>query len=689
MKKPELTTAPQTEPTDEAARWRIPLWIHCLLLVLAAVAVGLGFLQEPGFGDDLTYWSFAFDLHEQGLKAWQIHSFHDLRWPVWGVCWLLQKVFGFGLASYYGVPIIYMTGGALLSFTFARKLTRSLATAWIAALAFLLHPLLDTVCYRPMPDLSEGVWGGAVMLAWWSTMRAQSRARTMLFAALTGTAIFILESNRITGSFIVPVVVLATAIYFRHRFGWLLAAGAVCLSLYCVEAYFYHQQFGDWLHDLHANMGNKGAKGTSAIALWQLPVRFFVVLWKGNPIAPVYSALAIIGLLGAAAGTRLLKLTKSGGENILPIASDEEPKLLGKILLLWLGVLYLEYSGVPQGFEGGWNPLIRDAVRFLCGLLVPLSVFTALGVATVLNACSSVPRFRRFHQKPVLRAALALVALLALIAATSREHFDLGYAPKMRHYMAGLPAQTKVFTHSDMRAIAFLIDSQKAESFQWQTPNSILLANETNEATAATCDQFWYAHKLVWLTSRKLLEKKKIPAKLQLASYFEEPQKNWRLTRLLTRDNTPDLVFQRRRKPSDPAPRIFSAAAPELASLIPALPAQWTKATGALNQISWQIPESFRGQYARIEIEATSEQVEAFALKLRFQKGNRVQADYLLKPYLQHLPSKSFFAFEIPADADQCLIQARIGKDVKAIKIDDFKLLLQAPPTDAPRAAGL
>src|SRR3954470_16671961 len=119
---------------------------HYLLLVLLALAVGVAFLEGPGFGDDLTYWSFAFDLHERGLQAWQRHSFHDLRWPVWGVCWVLQGLFGFGPLSYYGVPLIYLAAGAGLSFTFARRLTGSERVAWAGAIGFLFHPLLDSIC---------------------------------------------------------------------------------------------------------------------------------------------------------------------------------------------------------------------------------------------------------------------------------------------------------------------------------------------------------------------------------------------------------------------------------------------------------------------------------------------------------------------------------------------------------------
>ncbi|RYD61190.1 MAG: hypothetical protein EOP84_36055, partial [Verrucomicrobiaceae bacterium] len=130
---------------------------HLLGVVLLATLVWAIFLREPGLGDDFTYWSFAFELHERGVKeAWSQYSFHNLRWPVWGVSWLLQAIFGAGLFAYYGVPLIYLSAGALLAFTFGRLITGSLGLSWAAAIAFLFHPLLDTVAHRPMPDLSEG-----------------------------------------------------------------------------------------------------------------------------------------------------------------------------------------------------------------------------------------------------------------------------------------------------------------------------------------------------------------------------------------------------------------------------------------------------------------------------------------------------------------------------------------------------
>ena len=198
-----------------AISWRL----HLLLLLFVAAFVAVLFLQEPGFGDDFTYWNFSFRLHERGLSAWLRGSFHDLRWPVWFPCWLIQAALGPGLLSYYGEPILYLIGGAALAFTFGRLITGSAPIAWACGLAFLFHPLLDTVSYRPMPDLSEGVWGAATVLCWWRLMQSRRAGASLLWAALTGACIYIAESNRITGAFIVPVLVLCTWLYARQRFG--------------------------------------------------------------------------------------------------------------------------------------------------------------------------------------------------------------------------------------------------------------------------------------------------------------------------------------------------------------------------------------------------------------------------------------------------------------------------------------
>ena len=190
---------------------------HFYLLALLAFGVGVFFLQEPGFGDDLTYWSFGFDLHERGLRAWQRHSFHDLRWPVWGVCWALQGLLGFGIASFYGEPIFYLIAGSLIGFAFGKKLLGTPAAGWACGIAFLFQPLLDSVSFRPMPDLSEGVIGAAVMLAWWALMTTELANLGVLYAVLVGVGVYVGESNRLTGVFIVPVLVVCTLLFFRRR----------------------------------------------------------------------------------------------------------------------------------------------------------------------------------------------------------------------------------------------------------------------------------------------------------------------------------------------------------------------------------------------------------------------------------------------------------------------------------------
>ncbi len=81
-------------------------------------------------------------------------GFHALRWPIWGVCWLLQFLVN-GPASYYGVPLLY------LAFSLAREIFGSTAAGRIAALLLIFHPILDPSVTRPMPDLPEGVWSTA------------------------------------------------------------------------------------------------------------------------------------------------------------------------------------------------------------------------------------------------------------------------------------------------------------------------------------------------------------------------------------------------------------------------------------------------------------------------------------------------------------------------------------------------
>src|SRR5260221_3664222 len=462
---------------------------HLLALAAVAVVVGLLFLQEPGFGDDLTYWSFTFDLHERGLAAWQKFSFHDLRWPVWGVCWVLQSIAGFGLTSFYGEPLLYLAAGAMLGFAFGKKITGSVAAAWACGIAFLFHPMLDSVCFRPMPDLSEGVLGAAIMLAWWTLMNATSRGGAWLSAAALGGAIFVIEANRVTGMLIVPLLILCTLLFFPRRFGWLVAAGTVSGVLYAAECFFYKKLFGDWLHDLTANAGNKAAKGTEFPNPWMTPFRFLDTLWWGNRLAPVYCSLAAIGVVPA---------WRRHGR-------------LGRVIVVWFFGLYLLIACAPQSVWP-WRPLVRDADRFLCALVMPMSALAVLGlwlvgefVATAALTARAAEKLASLVRGNPARIAAGALAIAALTLATSRDHFKMGFVPKMRRYLDALPDGTRVFTHSAMRELVFLVDAKAAGRFSWTAPAEIMERHARLEAEAAGGTEVWDRRKTGLLKTRKAL----------------------------------------------------------------------------------------------------------------------------------------------------------------------------------------
>jgi hypothetical protein len=633
---------------------------HLLALAAITFAVGLLFLRQPGFGDDLTYWSFAFDLHERGLIAWQRFSFHDLRWPVWGVCWLLQSIFGFGLTSYYGEPLLYLAGGAALGFAFGKKVTGSVAVAWASGLAFLFHPLLDTVCFRPMPDLAEGVWGAAIMLAWWALMNAGSRRHALLSAAAMGASIFIIEANRVTGIFIVPVVILCTLLFFPRRFGWIVVAGLFSAVLYAGECFFYHRLFHDWLHDLTANAGNKGAKGTEFPNPWSMPFRFFDSLWKGNRLAPSYCILAATGLWTA--------WRRHG--------------VLGRVIVVWFTELYLLYSCAPQSLVP-YRPLVRDADRFLAALVVPLSVLAVLGLWLLgerfaVVAGRGAGKLAALGRHPRGQVLVGAIALAVLTLASSRDHFDIGFVPAMRRYLDALPDGTKVFSHKAMREIVFLVDAKSARRFAWTAPNEIMNRTAQLEAQAAGCTEFWYARKLVWLNTRKALEKQSIEDQPPLGTYLDTPERDWVLTGLFAKGDNPDLIFYRRRPPDSPPAQILGPDAPEWQGLLPPFPAHLRHTDGAI-QREWHIPASLKGRLARIEFTAASPHVEALTIRLRLLSadGRKQHTEYLLKPYLYPGGGKEFFTLSIPADAEICRLQFKIGKGGKEVHFTGFRAVVE------------
>jgi len=328
-----------------------------------------------------------------------------------------------------------------------------------------------------------------------------------------------------------------------------------------------------------------------------------------------------------------------------------------------------------------WQPMLREADRFLCGLVVPFSLLAVAGLWAVVSSrvitkayAAVTTRLGRPGIQPPAWA-LILLAIAVLATTTTRTHFDLGFVPEFRRYLEELPPGTKVFTHESMRALTFLTNASVARRIQWTAPNSIMQQDRALEAQAAQCDEFWYARKLVWLNTRKQLERGEMRRQPPLPSYFDRPEQAWTLKRLLAKGDTPDLIFYRRRSPDAPAPIILNAQSPEFANLIPPLPAQWQKGQKTIVEVDWPVPESLRGRLVRLEIEAASESVEGFHARLQFDHERK--EEYILKPYLHAESGKEFFVLGIPADAVGCHVVLRFGANSKPVTFFSFRAVLE------------
>ncbi len=617
-------------------------------------------------GDDLTYWTFAYDLHDIGLKAFNVGSFHDLRWPVWGVSWILQGCGLQGISAYTGVAVIYLMAGAACAFTFGRLIFRSLPLAWAAGLAFVMCPIIDTECHRPMPDLSEGVWGGATLLAWWGLMHAKTRRSSLGWAVLTGLGVYITESNRLTGVFIVPVLLLATLLFARRRFWWLVAAGGWSVVFYACEGAFYYSLFHDWLHNLHANMTGAGDKGVEHFVALTSPIRFLYVFYKVGNLAPLYSFLAVIGLISLAVRRWWPR------QDPIPPSSDVAVPA-GPLMALWFGVLYFEYSCAPQSIHP-YLPVIRDASRFLGGLAMPFSILAVIGLRTLLIVpWRWAARGRWAPAYPIIAGAAGLAALIAL---TSRPFFNLGYLKYMSAYVRRVPPGTRVLTHHMMRALAIMSDPSAAKRIVWWAPPEIMNKELMEEHVAAVYDEFWYMHKVVWTGNRKRMEKKRYIKQPPLASYFANPDEHWALAHIIIKDAAPDLVFYRRRTPAMPAPVTLTAASPEFGNLIPTPPAVWSAGQPRSAKLDWAIPPDLRGKCVRLDPLASSDEVEGAFISFRFSPA---KGELLWKPYLYPEPGHDFFLLAIPQGAEHCAIRIRFSKSGKLTTLADFSATVSTP----------
>jgi len=631
---------------------------HLLLLSLLALLTGVIFLDEPKFGDDFTYWFHAFTLHERGFDGWAKNSFHQIRWPVWGICWVFQGILGPGLISYYAPPYIYLIGGSILSFLIGNRLFTKKAAGWACGIAFLFHPLIDSLVARPMPDIAEGIYGACAVLLWWQMMHTQSKRVIVLFAACAGLFMFVAEENRFTGFFLVPLLGCLTLAFFPRYWKRLLITYAVLGLLVAGQMLFYKWLFNDWLHFIHVNMGAKGRKGTESAAIWSLPFRFLDTMSKGGPIAPVYAACAVFGLWFA--------WVKHG--------------LFGRVVVVWFVLMFLAYSCAPQQLWP-YRPMLRDADRFLAGLAVPYGCIAICGLYGILSflATRGFRILEKIGRRPVLTGCIAFIVLVGVSAAPigDRGLFTLSYVNPFRAYMAALPDGTTVFTHTHMRGLAHLVDEKNARRIQWAGEKWILESKPELEKAAAASDEFWYIRKLA-----VLLQAKEITAGASkqhpLGSYFDTPERDWQLVQVLAKDDTPDIVMYRRRKPESPAPLIVGADAPLFKNLLPAMPYRWKQGdTQEIVFTEWTLPDALKGKLVRLEMEGSSDEREALRVQLTLFVNGKRQPPYLLKPNFHPKGGKEFVAMPIPANADKCELKIYFNKKADWIEITNVRLIAE------------
>lgn len=626
-------------------------WLTAAVLFLAALVVSLLYQHPPRLGDDIEYWGLAMDLHQGVPGAWKSDSFHDLRWPVWGVCWLLQIPFGFGAWGYYLEPVVYLGGGAILVFFLAAKIGMKPVLRWAAAVVFLFHPLLDPSLSRPMPDLSEGFWVAMSFFLWLHLVEAKSGKAKLALSVLTGLALAVAQANRITGVFAVPVLVVATLALYPRQIGWLVLCG-MCMGVFVtIEAAIYHQLTGDWLHALHANMGAKGRKGTEEIALWQLPFRFLPLVWR-LPQDILFSTFTCLGLI--LASTRL-------GRG-------------GKALALYAVVYYLTYSCALQEISPP-RPLVRDGERFLASSAYPFSVLAACGLSMAALILIRVPGARRvveFLRKHPAGAVAGLAILLGVIS--DRGHAEENYLPQIRAYLETIPDGTRVYSHDILRYVASMANPGKTAKIDWTLDSNILNPGPEGLKKAEGSEQIWLVRKHAWVRNRKRSEMGRSDQLGQLAPYLTPPMAGWEVAETVAKGDVPDFLFLKRTEQGD-----GMRAETFGGELLPGtLPLTWEEKTGKREKTqTMAVPEALRGREIFLWLKYASDKTEPVRIRIEFfakPKGKLLQS-LLLKPYFFPEASPDFFAFEIPKDATVMTISTRIARSTEWIRLDDWKAL--------------
>jgi hypothetical protein len=645
------STSPSQDTTDtpEEVWWQnksVRLWIGLLGAGIMGALLGLCFLQEPGLGDDLDYWSLARRLNDGEVTKWNT-GFHDLRWPVWGVIWLLQKIFGAGLASYYGEPLFYLGMGSAVVWLLARMLFGSDRMAWGSSLVFAMHPMLDPAIVRPMPDLSEGCWSAFSVLALVGMSRSSNRIQYLGWSVAMGIALWIGYANRITGLFIVPILGLLAVLFFRRTLPGLILAGFIAACCFLGECLLYHTLTGDFWHSLHANLGARGRKGTESVAIWMLPLRFFDSLWTGNFLKVPLNLLTFLGAWTVWHTGK--KETRS--------------------LVVWMGAFYLLFSCVPQSFFP-YRPLVRDGERFLASLAFPFALLVVPGAVACWQRWMA-PRLQSLH--PQAGPIFAIFTLLLLPLVSSRNFTDLGYALPMQEWIKKTPPGTKILTHPDMREVAILIGGEHSRQFDWVMPRKFFQPTEIELQAARQCDTMWLNRKLLWVTPRKKLEQGEPDTMPPLPEYLDDLSNQWELLGVFYKSYFPDIAFFSKRKENQ------TSALHQLAQELSVSPND-PRFTQLSQGTSYALDNSWVDRNWIIEMRGSANTVEAVKfVVLRFFKNNEKIAETQWKPYFHQKSGWDYLTLHVPKEANSVNLQVAFSKNMKYLQIDELKVRLENP----------
>lgn len=626
-----------------------------LALFFGAFLVSWIYQTPPSLGDDLNYWGLAFDLHHGVPGAWSATSFHDLRWPVWGLCWLLQIPFGYSALSYYLEPMVYLGAGAVLVWLLALEIGAGTRVAVIAGVLFLFHPQLDSVIDRPMPDLSEGFWVAAAFLAWLKLMRSDQRGMKIVLAAAVGLALAVGQANRITGVFAIPVLFLATVAFYPRQFLWLVLCGAFAAGFVAVESAIYYQLTGDPLHSLTANKTATGRKGTETIPPWGLPVRFLPTLLRRHTDV-VFNLLGLLGI-GVA-------WTRFGAA--------------GRALALYAVGYLLTYSCALQSFSPP-RPLVRDGDRFLASLAFPLSVLTALALGWIgarLPAPLAETRAAAFLRRYF--PATVAVLVIALFLVSSRSLREPNYLREIAGYLRAAPAGLKVLSHDAMRHVASLADPEAAARVQWTLRKDLLDPSPDTLALANASDEIWFNRKWIWTGTRKKSEYDKLDSIGDIAPWLRPPLDGWTARNAVVKGDVPDFVFLDRSKTTLSETSTDHKLLRTL--LLPPFPVPhtWTLEKGAHEPILFPaqpIPWDLAGRTVFLSLRYSSNTTEPVRAFVTFFHGERELQTLVFKPYFFDESSEDFFFVTIPPEATALQVRLRISEKTTRITLDRFQLL--------------